>query len=256
MFASRFAFRPVRKGLCVTSTALSLLVLGVSQANALQESASDSTSLNALTYDDTFNLEFVANPQFLNKDTVIYSRQSMDVMTDGRQSRLWQVNIKSGEHRPFIGVDENLSQATLSPNGKMVAYTKSVNGRAQIHLYYLDTMQSVRLTNTSEAPRQLTWSHDSKTLAFTQFTEEKQKPLFTGMPSKPKGAKWADQGTYIDAVQYRGDGRGYLREGFDQIFVLPVEGGTPRQLTTGKFPSGGTLSFSKENDWIFFTILR
>jgi len=135
MFASRFAFRPVRKGLCVTSTALSLLVLGISQANALQESASDSTSLNALTYDDTFNLEFVANPQFLNKDTVIYSRQSMDVMTDGRQSRLWQVNIKSGEHRPFIGVDENLSQATLSPNGKMVAYTKSVNGRAQIHLY-------------------------------------------------------------------------------------------------------------------------
>ena len=104
MFASRFAFRPVRKGLCVTSTALSLLVLGISQANAVQESASDSTSLNALTYDDTFNLEFVANPQFLNKDTVIYSRQSMNVMTDGEQSRLWQVNIKSGEHRPFIGV--------------------------------------------------------------------------------------------------------------------------------------------------------
>ena len=48
MFASRFAFRPVRKGLCVTST-VSLLVLGISQANALQESASDSTSLNALT---------------------------------------------------------------------------------------------------------------------------------------------------------------------------------------------------------------
>ena len=209
MFASRFALSPIRKGLYVTSTALSLWVLGITQANAVQESDSAPVSTNALTYDDTFNLEFVANPQFIDKDTVIYARQSMDIMTDGRQSRLWQVNIKSGEHRPFIGIDENLSQATLSPNGKMVAYTKSVNGRAQIHLYYLDTMQSVRLTNTSEAPRQLTWSHDSKTLAFTQFTEEKQKPLFTGMPSKPKGAEWADQGTYIDPVQYRGDGRGY-----------------------------------------------
>ncbi|MDY6975563.1 MAG: S9 family peptidase [Pseudomonadota bacterium] len=252
MFVSRFPLRPMRQGLLATSTALSLLVLGTSQVSALQDSGSDSDSVNALTYEDTFNLEFVTDPQFLDKETVIYSRQSMDIMTDGRQSRLWQVNIKSGEHRPFIGVDENLSQATLSPNGKMVAYTKSVNGRAQIHLYYLDTMQSVRLTNTSETPRQLTWSHDSKTLAFTQFTEEKQKPLFTGMPSKPKGAKWADQATYIDAVQYRGDGRGYLREGFDQIFVLPVEGGTPRQLTTGKFPSGGTLAFSRDNDWIYF----
>jgi len=254
MFASRFASGPVRKGLYLTSTALSLLFIGVSQANALQQPNPSSNTLpsNALSYNDTFNLEFVANPQFIDKETVIYARQSMDVMTDSRQSRLWQVNIKSGEHRPFIGLDENLSQATLSPNGKMLAYTKSVKGRAQLHLYYLDTMQSVRLTNTSETPRQLTWSHDSKTLAFTQFTEEKQKPLFTEMPSKPKGAKWAENATYIDAVQYRGDGRGYLREGFDQIFVLPVEGGTPRQLTTGKFPSGGTLSFSKDNDWIYF----
>jgi|TARA_B100000700_G_scaffold155520_1_gene172681 dipeptidyl aminopeptidase/acylaminoacyl peptidase len=254
MFASRFSTRPFRKGLVVTSTALSFLFLGVSEANALQGSQPDTHTppANALTYDDTFNLEFVASPQFIDKETVVYSRQSMDIMTDSRQSRLWQVNIKTGEHRPFIGLDENLSQATLSPNGKMVAYTKSVSGRAQLHLYYLDTMQSVRLTNTSETPRQLTWSHDSEALAFTLFTEEKQKPLFSAMPSKPKGAKWADNAKYIDSVQYRGDGRGYLREGFDQIYVLPVDGGTPRQLTKGHFPSGGTLSFSKDNDWIYF----
>ena len=112
-----------------------------SQANALQGSQPDTHTppANALTYDDTFNLEFVASPQFIDKETVVYSRQSMDIMTDSRQSRLWQVNIKTGEHRPFIGLDENLSQATLSPNGKMVAYTKSVSGRAQLHLYYLDT---------------------------------------------------------------------------------------------------------------------
>ena len=134
MFVSRFPLRPMRQGLLATSTALSLLVLGTSQVSALQDSGSDTDSVNALTYEDTFNLEFVTNPQFLDRETVIYSRQSMDIMTDGRQSRLWQVNIKSGEHRPFIGVDESLSQATLSPNGKMVAYTKSVNGRAQIHL--------------------------------------------------------------------------------------------------------------------------
>lgn len=251
MFASRFASRPMRKGLFNSSTALSLLVLGLGLNHANAQPANVSEP-NSLTYEDTFNLEFVANPQFIDKDTVIYARQSMDIMTDSRQSRLWQVNVKSGEHRPFIDLDENVSQATLSPNGKMVAYTKSLNGRAQIYLYYLDTMQSVRLTNTSATPRQLTWSNDSKTLAFTQFVQVKEKPLFTGMPKTPKGARWAKQGAYIDAVQYRGDGRGYLSEGFDQIFVLPVEGGTPRQLTTGKFPSGGTLSFSRDSSWIYF----
>lgn len=254
MSAFRFASRSVRTGFCLTSAALFVLTVGASQAHPQQEQKDRDLPLpsNTLVYDDTFNLEFVANPQFIDEETVIYARQSMDIMTDSRQSRLWQVDIKSGEHRPFISLDENLSQATLSPNGKIMAYTKAVNGRSQLHIYYLDTMQSVRLTNTDETPRQLTWSKDSKALAFTLFTEEKQKPLFTAMPNKPKGAQWAEQATYIDAVQYRGDGRGYLREGFDQIYVLPVEGGTPRQLTTGEFPSGGSLAFSNDSDWIYF----
>lgn len=238
-----------------SSIALSLLLSTSSAVNALQDAdntSSPSTSVNPLQYEDTFNLEFVANPQFISDDTVIYSRQSMDIMTDGRQSRLWQVNIKSGEHRPFIADDVSLSQATLSPNGNYIAYTKSVKGQAQLHLYYIDTKQSVRLTNLTETPRQITWSNDSKTLAFTLFDEAPQKPIFTGMPSKPKGADWSETATYIDATQYRGDGRGYLREGYDQIFVLPIEGGTPRKLTSGNFPSGGTLSFSNDNEWVYF----
>lgn len=243
-----------RQRLSAPAAALALLFT-VNTAFALQSEPSNTETqpaISPLKYEDTFNLEFVASPQFISSDTVIYSRQSMDIMTDSRQSRLWQVNIKSGEHRPFISEDVNLSQATLSPNGKYIAYTKAVKGRAQLHLYYVDSKQSVRLTNLSETPRQITWSNDSKTLAFTLFTPEKQKPLFTGMPAKPKGAKWAETAKYIDSTQYRGDGRGYLREGYNQIYVLPVEGGTPRQLTSGKFPSGGTLSFSPDNDWIYF----
>jgi dipeptidyl aminopeptidase/acylaminoacyl peptidase len=215
-------------------------------------SSAGADTINPLNFEDTFNLEFVASPQFINDDTVIYSRQSMDIMTDGRQSRLWQVNIKSGEHRPFISDDVNLSQATMSPDGKYIAYTKSANKRTQLHLYYLDSKQSVRLTNLEEAPRQLTWSNDSSTLAFTLFDEVKQAPLFTSMPAKPKGASWAETATYIESTRYRGDGRGYLREGYDQIFVLPAEGGTPRKLTSGKFPNGGTLAFSKNDEWIYF----
>lgn len=236
---------------CAVMTALCVSIMPTFAADNPSVDGADA-SHNTLTYNDTFNLEFVSNPQFINDNTVIYSRQSLDIMTDGRQARLWQVDIKSGKHRPFIAQDESVSQATLSPNGNILAYTKAVDGRTQLHLYYLDTQQSVRLTNTDEAPGNLTWSPDGETLAFSLFTEEKNTPIFTAMPSKPEGAKWAEQATYIDTTQYRGDGRGYLREGYNQIYVLPVEGGTPRQLTTGKFPSGGSLSFSKDGDWIYF----
>ena len=52
------------------------------------------------------------------------------------------------------------------------------------------------------------------------------------MPEKPKGAKWNDPTIEIDNIKYRSDGKGYLNQGFLQIFILPVEGGTPRQITT------------------------
>ncbi|MBU3021222.1 S9 family peptidase [Aestuariibacter sp. A3R04] len=207
---------------------------------------------SVLDYSDTFNLEFVANPQFINDDVVVYERQSMDIMTDSRAVRLWQVNTDTKTHRPFLADDSNISNAILSPDGTLLAYTKAYNGRAQLHVYYLDSQQEVRLTNTTEKPRNITWSHDGRTLAFTLFTEQKQKPLFTAMPKKPKGAKWAENAKFIDSTTYRGDGRGYLRQGYDQIYVLPVEGGTPRQLTHGKYPSGGAICFSQDDKYIFF----
>ena len=51
------------------------------------------------------------------------------------------------------------------------------------------------------------------------------------MPIKPKGAKWNKPAIEINDIKYRSDGRGYLTQGFSQIFILPVEGGTPRQIT-------------------------
>lgn len=205
-----------------------------------------------LDYGDTFDLEFVANPQFINDEVVVYERQSLDIMTDSRAVRLWQVNTDTKTHRPFLSDDTNISNATFSPDGTMLAYTKAYNGRPQLHVYYLDSRQEVRLTNTTERPRKITWSHDSQTLAFTLFTEQKQKPLFTDMPKKPKGAKWAETAKLIDTTTYRGDGRGYLRQGHEQLYVLPVEGGTPRQLTHGNFPSGGTITFSHDDEFIYF----
>jgi hypothetical protein len=39
-------------------------------------------------------------------------------------------------------------------------------------------------------------------------------------------------------MTYRFDGQGYLKDGHHHLFVLPAEGGTPRQLTKGPFDHG------------------
>ncbi len=146
--------------------------------------------------------------------------------------------------------------ATLSPDGNMLAYISDKGGSNQIYVRYQDTGQIAKLSTVEFMPGNLTWSHDGKHLAFTLFTPVQDKPLFTAMPKKPKGAEWADTAKLIDTTSYRSDGRGYLPSGFNQIYILPVSGGTPRQLTTGDFPNDGKLTFSADDKAIYFSANR
>ena len=55
-------------------------------------------------------------------------------------------------------------------------------------------------------------------------------PPEVSAPPKPEGAEWAKPLEMIDKVTYRADGGGYLKPGFDHLFVVPASGGAPRQL--------------------------
>src|SRR5262245_44566178 len=69
-------------------------------------------------------------------------------------------------------------------------------------------------------------------------------PSIIQMPKPPEGAKWADGAKVIDKQVYRFNGFGYLKPGYSQLFVLPAEGGSPRQISSGKFQHGGPFNAS------------
>ncbi len=212
---------------------------------------------DTLQYEDTFNLEYAASPFFSHDgNSVFYERRSMDIMKDRTHSTLWQVSVDGKRHRPVLANNANVRSATLSPDGNMLAYVSDEGGSNQIYVRYQDTGQIAKLTTVEFMPGNLTWSHDGKHVAFTLFTPTLDKPLFTGMPKKPKGAEWAETSKVINTTSYRSDGRGYLPAGFNQIYILPVSGGTPRQLTTGAFPNDGKLAFSADDKRIFFSANR
>src|SRR5436309_15864079 len=58
------------------------------------------------------------------------------------------------------------------------------------------------------------------------------------MRKAPKDAKWGDPVTMFDSLIYRFDKSGYLKPGNYHLFVVPVEGGTARQVTQGDFDHG------------------
>jgi acylaminoacyl-peptidase len=119
----------------------------------------------------------------------------------------------------------------------------------------MDTGQTAKLTNLLKAPGGIAWSPDGEWIAFSMLVESPPKPMVK-LPSKPKGAKWAKPPKVIDKLVYRADGQGFLEAGFVHLFVVPADGGTPRQLTGGDFNHGGTPSWAPDGKYLFISANR
>ena len=184
---------------------------------------------------DVFDLEFATDPQISpDGKQIVYARSFMDVMTDRRLSNLWTIDWNGENHRPLTTGNQNDRNQIWSPDGSQIAYISNESGSSQIHIYWMDNGRSTKITNLQTGMGNMVWSPDGKWLAFTMRIKKAGK-AFGKMPQKPKGAKWATPPKYFDKLAYRSDGAGYLEESYSHIFVLPIEGGTPRQITDGDF---------------------
>lgn len=205
---------------------------------------------------DVFELEYAADPQISpDGSQIVYVRRSMDIMKDRGRSRLWIVNADGTGHRPLTTGDGNASSPRWSPDGTRLLYVSSAEGSTQLYTYWPDTGQAAKITNLTESPGGISWSPDGQWIALTMMVEESAKS-FVALPPKPDGAEWAKPAKTIEKLKYRADGAGYLKDGYRHIFILPAEGGTPRQLTGGAYNHGGTPTWTPDAGQIIFSANR
>jgi dipeptidyl aminopeptidase/acylaminoacyl peptidase len=119
----------------------------------------------------------------------------------------------------------------------------------------MDTGQTALLANLQKSPADLTWSPDGRWLAFVMSVTAKSEPIAKPR-EKPEGAEWSEPVKVIDTAQYRWDGRGFLETAYEHIFVIPADGGSPRQVTNGDFNHAGPLSWTPDGTGILFSANR
>ena len=180
---------------------------------------------------DVFSLEYVSNPKISpDGKKVLYVRNFKDIMTDKNHSNIWIIDFDGKNNTPLTTGNKNDFDPTWSNSGDKFTYKSDSDDTVQLYLYVLGQKSNQKLTNLQNSVSSVDWSEDDKYLVFTSFVEKPSVSLIK-MPEKPKGAKWNDPASEIDGIKYRSDGRGYLNQGFSQVFILPTEGGTPRQIT-------------------------
>ncbi|WP_010227937.1 S9 family peptidase [Gillisia marina] len=201
---------------------------------------------------DIFNLEYISDPQISpDGKQIVYVRNFKDVMTDKNLSNLWIVNFDGTQNRPLTTGNTSDNSPQWSPDGKKLLFKSNMDGEMRLYLMWLDSKQSLAVSNSNDLPGAVSWSPDSKFIAFSKFViKENASPL--KMPKKPEGAKWNEAPKYITDMNYRADGAGYLKSGNTQLFVVSIDGHTPRQLTFTDFDHGAPI-WGKDGKSLFFS---
>jgi dipeptidyl aminopeptidase/acylaminoacyl peptidase len=166
---------------------------------------------------------------------VVFTRAWTDKIEDRTRNGLWIMGRDGSRLRHLV----EGSGAKWSPDGSRIAYVAEGKPQgSQVFVLWLDTREVTQLTHLTESPSGLAWSPDGRSLAFAMQVPEKDG-FEIQLPKKPKGAKWAADATVITRLAYRRDRQGYRPSGYRHLFVVSaIDGGTPRQVTSGDFDHG------------------
>ncbi|MCH7473934.1 MAG: PD40 domain-containing protein [Gemmatimonadetes bacterium] len=223
-------------------------------AGAPSPAAAQGTDIQRLTLDHYLDMESVSNPRISpDASRIVYTRGWSDRVNDQRKSSLWIMNADGSRNRQLL----EGSGAQWSPDGTRILFTtQGEPSGSQIFVRWMDaegaTSQITRLEN---GPSNARWSPDGKWIAFTSRVDDKAEFAGVKLPSRPKGAQWTGEPKVVERAGYRRDRRGYIDTGWTHLFVVPADGGTPRQLTDGEWNHSG-VAWSPDGSEIYFTSYR
>lgn len=197
------------------------------------------TAPERLATADWLEWENVGNPSISpDGQRVVFTRAWIDKVNDRWSSSIWAMNIDGSRARHVI----DGSSPDWSPDGTRIAFlAPDDEGTPQIFVRWMDAEGAVsQVTRGQSRPTDIVWSPDGTRLAFrlrVPVDHSGDDHWRIDLP-RPEGASWTGNPRIVESLVYRQDRVGFVDEAYQHIFVVPAEGGTPRQLTAGNFDDG------------------
>lgn len=232
-----------------------LLLAAPAAARQIEEPPeSQQPSSDRLSIGDYLEWEQVSSPT-LSPDgrQIVFGRRWVDKLNDQWTSSLYIMNADGSRARMLV----DGSSPQWSPDGTRIAYvTDGEPNGSQMFVRWMDAEgASTQITRLTESPSDITWAPDGESIAFRMRVPDNGGGWeVEGQVSrlKPDGATWTKSPRVVEKLRYRRDRTGFTSDDVQQIFIVPADGGTPRQITSGEWdagspeftPDGRTIVFS------------
>src|SRR2546428_6951592 len=184
-----------------------------------------------VTAQDLTRLRGVGDPQ-ISPDgrRVAFVMTTASAERDDYLSNVWVVDVNGGEPRRLTTGTAKDTLPRWSPNGRWLAFVSDRGPKKKSQLYAMpadggEATQLTDLPNGVFSQGGVAWSPDSTRLAFVARVGGWQEPEREEDRGKSRPAH------VISTLKYRFEGVGFTYDRRPHIFVVPVAGGAPTQIT-------------------------
>lgn len=222
----------------------------------------------ALELADMFGIKRISEPA-LSPDGkwTVYTVTTPNLADNKNSSDLWLVSSTGGTPRQLTTHPANDRKATWSPDGKWIAFESTRSGKSQIWLITPEGGEARQFTTLSTGANDAVWSPDGRMLAYVSevFPEYSDKPFAESDQLNAKRLDQLENGNVkakvITRLLYR-HWNSWVDGKRKHIFIQPVAGGEPRNLTPGDrdavptsstFSAGIDFAFSPDGKEIAYT---
>jgi dipeptidyl aminopeptidase/acylaminoacyl peptidase len=206
-----------------------------------ERSVSMSNQKHSIQPEDLFKLKFIQSSA-LSPDgkKVIYQLERVDPEELEAYTSLWLLDVESGEERQFTSEKTGGGNPSWSPDGKQIAFVAPYEDVPQIYVMPADGGEAHAITKVKQGVGSgPAWSPDGRNIAFTAEPAQEEEHD----PKKPYR---------VTRKIYRIDDFGYLQNCVQDIYVIPADGGEPKQLTKDDWNNREAL-WSPDSKEILFT---